>query len=78
MVSLMAELSLELARAFQARGLAAIQAGDLDRAGKAEAGFNRLFLGIRRAVALKAKLRQQRQEEQREAAERQARRLWPA
>src|SRR5215813_14188289 len=40
------ELSAAMARAFQADAIAALQAGDLDRAGKAEAHFSRLFLGI--------------------------------
>ena len=54
------ELGLQLARAFQAQGLAAIQAGDPDKAGDAETRFNHLALGIRRVVALKARLREQR------------------
>jgi hypothetical protein len=62
------ELSMAMARAFQAEALAALQAGDLDRACKAETRFSRLSLGIRRAIALKAKLRQQ-QDEARRAAE---------
>ena len=53
-----------------AEAVAALQAGDLDRAGKAEAHFSRLFLGIRRAIALRARLRQQREEAQRRAASR--------
>ncbi|MBW8729004.1 MAG: hypothetical protein JF625_28130 [Inquilinus limosus] len=61
------ELSMAMARAFQAEALAALQAGDLDRACKAEARFSRLSLGIRRAIALKAKLRQQRDEARRAA-----------
>ncbi|OWJ68548.1 hypothetical protein BWR60_03825 [Inquilinus limosus] len=56
------ELGMTMARAFQAEAIAALQADDLDRAGKAEAHFSRLFLGIRRAIALRARLRQQRQE----------------
>ncbi|OWJ66747.1 hypothetical protein [Inquilinus limosus] len=56
------ELSMAMARAFQADAIAALQAGDLDRAGKAETHFSRLFLGIRRAIALRAKLCQQREE----------------
>uniref|UniRef100_UPI0031D6A601 hypothetical protein n=1 Tax=Inquilinus sp. TaxID=1932117 RepID=UPI0031D6A601 len=56
------EMALELARAFQGTALAAVRAGDLDRAAAAEAGFNRTALGIRRAVALDARLRQQREE----------------
>ena len=53
-----------MARAFQAQGLAALAAGDLDRAGKAESRFSSLFLAIRRVVALNARLRRQRQEAQ--------------
>ncbi|WP_395678181.1 hypothetical protein [Inquilinus sp.] len=56
------QLSAALARAFQAQGAAALEADDLDRAAKAATQFNRLFLGIRRAIALKARLHQQRQE----------------
>jgi hypothetical protein len=67
LLSGLTKLALEMARAFQAQGVAALAAGDADRAGKAVAGFNHLFLGIRRAVALKARLRRQRQEEQDEA-----------
>jgi hypothetical protein len=67
MLSELAGLAMELARAFQARAVAAIQADDLDRAGKAEASFNRTALGIRRAVALKARLREQKEEERRKA-----------
>ncbi|WP_144445620.1 hypothetical protein [Inquilinus limosus] len=55
------ELSAAMARAFQAEALAALQADDLDRACKAETRFSRLFLGIRRAIALRAKLRQQQE-----------------
>ncbi len=61
------ELSMAMARAFQAEALAALQAGDLDRACKAETHFSRLSLGIRRAIALKAKLRQQQDEARRTA-----------
>ncbi|MFE0758464.1 hypothetical protein ACFW16_31185 [Inquilinus sp. NPDC058860] len=67
MLSRMAALAEALATGFQAQGLAALKAGDLDRAGKAEAGFSNLFLGIRRAIALKARLRRQREEAQRKA-----------
>ncbi len=56
------QLALEMARTFQARTAAALAAGDLDRAGKAEARFSSLFLGIRRVIALKAKLRRQQEE----------------
>jgi hypothetical protein len=61
------QLSAAMARAFQAEAIAALQADDLDRAGKAEIHFSRLFLGIRRAIALRAKLHQQRQEARRAA-----------
>ncbi len=61
------ELSMAMARAFQAEALAALQAGDLDRACKAETRFSRLSLGIRRAIALKARLRQQQDEARRAA-----------
>ncbi|WP_395681562.1 hypothetical protein [Inquilinus sp.] len=61
------QLSAAMARAFQAQGIAALQEGDLDRAGKAETHFSRLFLGVRRAIALRAKLRQQRDEARRAA-----------
>ena len=64
------KLALELARGFQARALAALAAGDLDRAGDMETRFSNLFLGIRRAIALKARLRQQREKAQREAEQR--------
>ena len=62
MLSRMAARAEDLASAFHAQGIAALKAGDLDRAGQAETRFNSLFLGIRRAVALKARLRQQREE----------------
>ncbi|WP_395677001.1 hypothetical protein [Inquilinus sp.] len=61
------QLSAAMARAFQAQAVTALQADDLDRAGKAEIHFSRLFLGIRRAIALRAKLRAQREEARRAA-----------
>jgi hypothetical protein len=67
MLSELMELALELARAFQARALAALAADDLDRAGEAETRFSSLFLGIRRTIALQARLRAQREQAQREA-----------
>jgi hypothetical protein len=67
MLSDLAELTLELARAVQAQAVKAANAGDLDRAVAAETGFNRLALSLRRAVALKARLRQQTDEAAREA-----------
>src|SRR5581483_4771307 len=74
MLSHLAELSLELARAVQAQGVKAAKAGDLDRAVTAEASFNRLALGLRRAIALKARLRQQKDEAAQEAEARRQRR----
>jgi hypothetical protein len=61
------QLSAAMARAFQAQAVTALQADDLDRAGRAETHFSRLFLGIRRAIALRAKLRAQSDEAQRAA-----------
>jgi hypothetical protein len=66
-LSELTELALGLARGFQAQGMAALEAGDLDRAGEAETRFSSLFLGIRRAIALKMKLREQHEKAQREA-----------
>ena len=44
------ELGLALARAFRwLKRSHAVTAGDLDRGGIGRAGFDRLFLGIRRA-----------------------------
>ncbi|WP_342241589.1 hypothetical protein [Inquilinus sp. OTU3971] len=63
----MAAVAEEMAVGFQARAMAALKTDDLDRAGKAEAGFSSLFRGIRRAIALKARLRQQREEARRKA-----------
>ncbi|MGO4125366.1 hypothetical protein AB4Z01_13265 [Inquilinus sp. YAF38] len=67
MLSELMELAEALARGFHAVALAALAAGDLDRAGDAETRFSSLFLGIRRAIALKARLRRQREQAQREA-----------
>jgi len=64
MLSELMELAEALARGFHALALAALAAGDLDRAGDAETRFSSLFLGIRRAIALKARLRQQREQAQ--------------
>ena len=69
MLSGLATLAEALAAGFQAQGMAALQASDLDRAGEAETRFSSLFLGIRRAIALKMKLRRQREEAQREAGQ---------
>jgi hypothetical protein len=74
MLSELMDLAEELARGFHAVALAALAAGDLDRAGEAETRFSSLFLGIRRAIALKARLRQQREEAQAAAEARRERR----
>src|SRR5690348_14983924 len=66
-LSRLMDLSLELAEVFQAQAIAAAKAGENDRAAAAEAGFNRTALGLRRAIALKARLRQQREEAARAA-----------
>ncbi|MGO4127942.1 hypothetical protein AB4Z01_26345, partial [Inquilinus sp. YAF38] len=67
MLSELMELAEALARGFHAQALAALAVGDLGRAGDAETRFSSLFLGIRRAIALKARLRQQREQAQRDA-----------
>lgn len=66
-LSRLMELGLEMAEVFQAQAIAAAKAGEDDKAAAAEAGFNRTALGVRRAVALKARLRQQRDEAARAA-----------
>jgi len=73
-LSELAELSLELARAIQAAAVKAVKAGKLDTVATAEAGFNRLALGIRRAIALKDRLRERQEEARREAEDRRDRR----
>jgi hypothetical protein len=67
MLSRLAELSLDFAGAFQAAGIKAIAADDLDKAGAMETHFSSLALGIRRAIMLKARLREQQQEARRQA-----------
>jgi hypothetical protein len=68
------DLGMDLARAFKAKAAAALQADDLDRAVAAAAGFNRTALGIRRAIALKARLNGQREEARHRAESRRQRR----
>jgi len=64
-------LSAEFARAFQAHGLTALrEKKDLAEAGAAETRFSHLFLGIRRSIALKARLHEQRQEARHAAEDR--------
>ena len=70
MLSQLAEFSLDFAGAFQAAGVKAIAAGDLDKAGTVETHFSSLALGIRRAIALKARLREQQEEARRQAEDR--------
>src|SRR5579885_3411939 len=65
---------MEAARAFQAQLVKAAKAGDLDRAAVAEGGFNRSALGVRRAIALDAKLTRQKQETARQSDDRKRRR----
>jgi hypothetical protein len=66
MLSQLAELGLDFAGAFKAAGVKAARDGDLDKAGAAETHFSSLALGIRRAIALKARLREQQQEARRQ------------
>ena len=70
----MARFSAELARIVHARSLAASEAGDLEQAERSEAGFSRHANGVQRAIALKAKLRDQRTRYRREAEDRAAKR----
>ena len=74
MLSGLATLAEAMAAGFQAQGMAALQADDLDRAGEAETRFSSLFLGIRRAIALKMKLRERQQKARREAEDDRGRR----
>jgi hypothetical protein len=74
LLSEMEALSGELARAFKVRSLAALKNDDDAAAGTAATHFDHLFLGIRRSVALKAKLHKQRQQQGQTAADRRERR----
>jgi len=67
MLSELAELSLEMARVFQAAVVTAAKAGDLDKAGVAETHFSSVALGMRRAIALKDRLRERQEAAGREA-----------
>jgi hypothetical protein len=59
----MEALSVAFAREFQAHGATALRENkDLAEAGAAESHFSHLFLGMRRSIALKARLQKQRQE----------------
>ena len=71
MLSQLAELGLDFAGAFKAAGVKAARDGDLDKAGAAETHFSSLALGIRRAIALRARLREQQEEARRQAEDRQ-------
>src|SRR4051812_29400179 len=68
------DMGYELAQGFRAAGVKAQKAGDFDKARVAETHFSSLALGIRRAIALKARLRQWREEAQRRAEGRHERR----
>jgi hypothetical protein len=74
LLSEMETLSGELARAFQVRSLAALKGEDDAKAGTAKTHFDDLFLGIRRSVALKARLDKQCQQQGRAAEDRRERR----
>ena len=65
-LSRLTDLSLQLAEAFQAQALAALKDGRIDQASTAEASFSRLALGIRRAIALKARLQRWQDDDQRQ------------
>ena len=73
-LSEMAKLNVELARIAHGRSLAASEAGDIDQAERSAAGFTRHANGVQRAIALKAKLRDQRDRYRREAEDRLAKR----
>jgi len=64
-------LGLGLARTIQSLG---VKAGDLDRAGVATTHFDRLSLGIRRVIALRAWLLERQQRERDQAEHRRDRR----
>ena len=68
------ELGMAAAQAFQAQLVKAANAGDLDRATVAEAGFSRSALGVRRAIALDAKLTRQKEQAARQSDDRKRRR----
>ena len=71
LLSEMEALSAEFARAFQIHGLTALrEKKDLAEAGAAETRYSHLFLGMRRSIALKARLQEQRQETQNAAEDR--------
>jgi hypothetical protein len=74
LLSEMEALSGELARAFQVRSLAALKDEDDAKAGTAKTHFNDLFLGIRRSVALKARLDKQCRQQGQTAEDRRDRR----
>jgi hypothetical protein len=62
LLSALVTLAGEFARGFQEAGVAALKAGQFDQACKAETRFSRLFLAVRRGVALMARLEQERAE----------------
>ena len=67
MLSALADLGLELARLFQAEAIAAFQRGDIDRALVLERRFSHMALGVRRAIALRMRLREEQEKARREA-----------
>jgi hypothetical protein len=70
-LSEMEALSVAFAREFQAYGATALrEKKDLAEAGAAEARFSHLFLGMRRSIALKARLLKQRQKARHAAEDR--------
>jgi hypothetical protein len=62
LLSALVTLASEFARGFQEAGVAALKAGQFDQACKAETRFSRLFLAVRRGIALMARLQEERAE----------------
>jgi len=63
-------LGLELARAIQAEGVTAAKTRYLAKAGVAATHFDRLALGVRRLIALRARLLERQQQDQDQAEDR--------
>jgi hypothetical protein len=71
LLSEMEALSVAFAREFQAHGATALRENkDLAEAGAAETHFSHLYIGMRRSIALKARLLKQRQEARHAAEDR--------
>jgi hypothetical protein len=62
LLSALVTLCGEFARGFQEAGVAALKAGQFEQACKAETRFSRLVTGVRRGVALMARLEEERAE----------------